>query len=236
MTSKLKELCDTVCKISAKAGEILLREYTNNGDPENAAIASNNLITTLLSDLHLPAFIITPITDPAPFNLREKSMVWLVHPLDGIEAFSTNNNEFTINIALIVKGDPALGVIHQPTTNLTWWAYTNGGGWRTDSTKTTTRLYSNSIDITQPGLRIVIQPDIPLPSGYVYPQITKVWSSLKFVMVAEGIEDVCPQNNDDEPEWSVAAGHIIIKESGRKTSECIKYNTRELLVQKFIIL
>ena len=42
-------------------------------------------------------------------------------PLDGTKEFINRNGEFTVNIALIDKNTPILGVIHIPVTNETYW-------------------------------------------------------------------------------------------------------------------
>ena len=39
---------------------------------------------------------------------------WLVDPLDGTKEFIKRNGEFTVNIALIVKGFPVIGIIYAP--------------------------------------------------------------------------------------------------------------------------
>jgi 3'(2'), 5'-bisphosphate nucleotidase len=52
-----------------------------------------------------------PVVGDAPF--------WLVDPLDGTKEFVNRNGEFTVNIAMIDGGRPALGVIHVPVTNRT---------------------------------------------------------------------------------------------------------------------
>ena len=39
---------------------------------------------------------------------------WLVDPLDGTKEFIKRNGEFTVNIALISKGKPIIGVVYAP--------------------------------------------------------------------------------------------------------------------------
>ena len=39
---------------------------------------------------------------------------WLVDPLDGTKAFIRGEGEFTVNIALIERGIPVLGVVYAP--------------------------------------------------------------------------------------------------------------------------
>ena len=49
------------------------------------------------------------------FGIRKKwKYLWLVDPLDGTKEFIKKNGEFTVNIALILKGNPIIGVIYVP--------------------------------------------------------------------------------------------------------------------------
>ena len=50
-----------------------------------------------------------------PFAERSGwDMLWIVDPLDGTKEFIKKNGEFTVNIALVEKGVPVLGVIYVP--------------------------------------------------------------------------------------------------------------------------
>ena len=50
-----------------------------------------------------------------PFKERSKwETLWIVDPLDGTKEFIKKNGEFTVNIALVEKGVPVLGVIYVP--------------------------------------------------------------------------------------------------------------------------
>ena len=46
---------------------------------------------------------------------------WLVDPLDGTKEFLKRNGEFTVNIALISRGTPVMGVVHVPCQGKTYW-------------------------------------------------------------------------------------------------------------------
>src|SRR5260221_13371673 len=47
-------------------------------------------------------------------------LFWLVDPLDGTKEFIGRNGEFTVNIALIERGEPVLGVVHVPALGVTY--------------------------------------------------------------------------------------------------------------------
>lgn len=55
----------------------------------------------------------------APFAERRRwRRFWLVDPLDGTKEFVKRNGEFTVNIALIQRGRPVLGVVYAPVSGL----------------------------------------------------------------------------------------------------------------------
>jgi 3'(2'), 5'-bisphosphate nucleotidase len=49
-----------------------------------------------------------------PQSLAESGTYWLVDPLDGTLAFVQGERDFSVNIGLIVNGEPVLGVIYAP--------------------------------------------------------------------------------------------------------------------------
>jgi 3'(2'), 5'-bisphosphate nucleotidase len=54
----------------------------------------------------------------------------LLDPFDGAKEFINGTNEFTVNAALIENGRPALGVVHAPALDLTYYAVRGSGAWR----------------------------------------------------------------------------------------------------------
>ena len=77
----------------------------------NADIASNEAIMKGLKE-----FSDFPIVSEESIieydNRKEWKKYWLVDPLDGTKDFIAKNNQFTINIALINKNEPVLGLLY----------------------------------------------------------------------------------------------------------------------------
>jgi 3'(2'), 5'-bisphosphate nucleotidase len=55
---------------------------------------------------------------------------WLVDPLDGTEEFVNRNDEFTINIAVIRRRRPILGVVYAPVYDLLYFAHRRLGAFK----------------------------------------------------------------------------------------------------------
>ncbi len=161
---------------------------------------------------------------------------WLVDPLDGTKDFIAKNGQFTINIALIEKNKPILGVVYVPVSDDIYYAeYTKGA-------------YKNNIRIFNTSNRTqLIATDSNFHSSTLVDEFLKKYeiknivyygSSLKICKLAEGDIDVYPRLNGTK-EWDTAASHIIANESGCKlvdtvTKKELKYNKKDIKNNFFI--
>jgi 3'(2'), 5'-bisphosphate nucleotidase len=153
---------------------------------------------------------------PAILGNTPEDRFFLVDPLDGTREFISRNGEFTVNIALIRGGAPALGVGHAPALGESFWAAGPGEAWR-----------------ERAGERAAIAARRPPAGGMVAlasrshmtPE-TEAWlaerpiaglaqagSSLKFCRLAEGAADVYPRLGRTM-EWDIAAGHAVLAAAG----------------------
>ena len=55
---------------------------------------------------------------------------WCIDPIDGTKEFIKKNGEFTINIALVHRGEPVLGVVFAPALNEIYWAKKGNGAFK----------------------------------------------------------------------------------------------------------
>jgi 3'(2'), 5'-bisphosphate nucleotidase len=149
----------------------------------------------------------------------------LVDPVDGTREFLDHNGEFTVNIALIVKGEPRAGVIYAPALEKLW--MTGRGAFAVD--------VAPGAKLPPPSARRAIHARRPRASGLVafasrshsdaqteaflaelpVKQRRCAGSSLKFCAVAEGKADVYPRFGPTM-EWDTAAGDAILRAAGGK--------------------
>jgi 3'(2'), 5'-bisphosphate nucleotidase len=147
---------------------------------------------------------------------------WLVDPLDGTREFVLRNGEFTVNIALVVQGEPALGVVLAPALGDhdggTLWAGGTGlGAWRESAQG------RQPIACRQPpdeGLTVLASRahgDAPALQAFLAGQrvarITNAGSSLKLCRLADGSADLYPRFGRTM-EWDIAAGHAVLAAAG----------------------
>ena len=107
-------------------------EITSKPDdsPVTAAdIAAHAVILEGLTQL-TPDIPVLSEEDPPAWDVRRHwQRYWLVDPLDGTKEFIKRNGEFTVNIALIEKGKPVLGVVYAPVMKVMYSA-ADGKAWK----------------------------------------------------------------------------------------------------------
>ncbi len=69
------------------------------------------------------------LTEEESDNLErlEKNYAWIIDPLDGTKSFVNKCDDFTVNIALVYKNIPILGVIYVPAKNELYYASIGNG-------------------------------------------------------------------------------------------------------------
>lgn len=113
--------------IAKKAGDEIMKIYQqdfdvdykkNNSPLTKADIHSNEVIIKNLENLYPDIPILSEENNEIPYKIRKNwDYFWIIDPLDGTEEFVKKNGEFTVNIALIYKNMPILGVIYAPVLN-----------------------------------------------------------------------------------------------------------------------
>jgi 3'(2'), 5'-bisphosphate nucleotidase len=145
-----------------------------------------------------------------------------VDPLDGTRGFAKGGDEFTVNIALVERGAPVMGVVFAPASGELY-AGEPGRALRTKYDAKTQAVVDAPALIrtasSSPQWRIVASDFsgrnertsvfVSVLNGVK----THASSSIKFCRVAEGAADLYPRFGDVS-EWDVAAAHAILLAAG----------------------
>jgi 3'(2'), 5'-bisphosphate nucleotidase len=245
-----KNFLNDVINIGKFAGNEILKIYTkknlnisykNDSSPLTFAdLISNKVILSNLKKLTPKIRIISEESVDSFIPGKYEDFYWCIDPLDGTKEFINKNGEFTVNIALIHKKRPVLGVIHIPTKNISYAALKSFGAFRIDHKGSFTKIHSCSGH--SKSLRIVtsrshLESDtmnfISINDG----NILKAGSSLKFTLLAEGSADLYPRFSPTMI-WDTAAGDIILEEAGGiiydLNKKKLKYDPEYLKNPKFI--
>ena len=238
-------------EIALKAGEAIMQiynkdfsiEYKDDKSPlTEADLKSNEIICTNLQKLYPNIPIMSEENKQVSYYIRKNwEYYFCVDPIDGTKEFIKKNDEFTINIALIYKNRPILGVVYAPALNELYWAD------RKNSYKNMNKLPLNINQTPKEKLFVVASKSHLSPETQEFidkldskeiEQIAK-GSSLKLCMVAEGIADIYPRLAPTM-EWDTAAADAIVRCAGKMTyqyenNEPMVYNKENLLNPWFIV-
>ncbi len=219
-------------------------EYKDDKSPlSEADIKANEIICTSLLKLFPNIPIMSEENRQIEYkNRKDWEYYWCIDPIDGTKEFIKKNGEFTINIALIHKNSPVLGVVYAPALKDIYWSKQNTGAFK-NGLKLPLHVNNNpkeslSIVASKSHLSKETQEFIDALLTKEIKQISK-GSSLKLCMVAEGIADIYPRLAPTM-EWDTAAADAIVRESGKMTyqfdsKEPMVYNKQNLLNPWFVV-
>ena len=235
-------------------------EITSKDDNSPLTIAdraSNQVIINYLDKTQHP--IISEENKLLAYETRKNwNTCWIVDPLDGTKEFIKKNGEFTVNIALCLKGEPIFGVIYVPVSRELYYGHTgHNKAFKTlldqeheirgGLFEEIDQIFPQSEDATKirvVGSRSHMNDDTKrfieeISTSYEEVEIVSKGSSLKFCLVAEGKADVYPRFAPTM-EWDTAAGHAICKAVGlevidQDTQQPMVYNREDLLNSYFLV-
>ena len=176
---------------------------------------------------------------------RDWEKYWLIDPLDGTKEFIKKNGEFTVNIALIKKNKPHLGIVYCPTNETLYYNDHEKSVFKKVGDDITTLNKRKSVNESTEGLRVVVsrshmsEETSDYVNKLIKPRLISCGSSLKFLYIADDRADIYPRFGPTM-EWDTGAAHSILNaldiqvinlDTGRELS----YNKENLLNPYFII-
>ena len=250
-----------VIEILLEAGEAVISIYKqpfsvkykgDNTPITEADEISHRIITEGLKKLTPEIPIISEEGKDIPYEERKRyESFWLVDPLDGTKEFIEKRDEFTLNVALITKEKPVLGVVYAPAKNTIYFAEKGKGAFRGevvageifDSIKLPLKFgFEQPLKVVASRSHMDRRTEdfIKRLSSNLPIEIKTAGSSLKFCLVAEGNADVYPRFSPTM-EWDTAAGHAVLEEAGGlvyslNTFKGLKYNKMNLKNNSFIAM
>lgn len=268
--SPFLEQCLTISLLAAtKAGEAILAVYQGDidasykDDKTPLTLADERAHAIIENHLLGEIPILSEEGRHAPYNERKGwEYFWLVDPLDGTKEFIKKRGEFTVNIALIHKNRPVLGVVFVPAGGSLYFAAEGIGAYKLKSAEIDSADLDRILDVAkklpldQPGnrsgskLRIVgsrshatkgLEAFVQrVKEKYGDVEFVQAGSALKFGLIAEGSADIYPRFGPTM-EWDTAAGQCVVEQSGgavlrlnEKTP--LDYNKRDLHNPNFICI
>lgn len=257
-------------KAALKGGEEIRSVYNDpNADFQVERKADNSPLTladrkaheaiqALLSQTPFP--VLSEEGALIPYEVRKAwEWLWIVDPLDGTKEFIKRNGEFTVNIALVERGVPTLGVIYLPVKNELYFGETTLGAYKLSGVeeiaddKTLEELMAEATRLPQlpasdsyvvVASRSHLTPETEtfieqIKKEHANVELISRGSSIKICLVAEGKAHVYPRFAPTM-EWDTAAGDAIARAAGMSVCHTdgitpLCYNKENLLNPWFIV-
>lgn len=234
-------MLDDVKQIARAAGAAIMAVYesddfnvqrkSDDSPLTKADLAAHKVICEGLRALETQYPIISEESSDISWEQRKHwCRYWLVDPLDGTKEFIKRNGEFTVNIALIEKGVPVMGVVYAPVLDAMYTGERDMGAFLNDK--------PIKVTVNAPAtLRVVGSRSHPSQDttdwldalGKPY-EMVPMGSSLKICLVAEGEADIYPRLGPT-CEWDTAAAHAVLSAAGGEittiTGDPLLYNQKE---------
>lgn len=224
----------SVITLLEKAGEEIMRIYrtddfqTRIKDDKSpvtmADLSADKIIKSGLAEITPGIPVFSEETKDISYDVRsEWQTLWILDPLDGTKEFIARNDEFCISLALVKGQNPEAGFIYAPVTGESWYALKNNGAYKIEGGKTFSLPLSDEkgpykINISRTHHTDKEAAWIENFSRDNVALIKIHGSAVKFCRIAEGVSDLYPKFSLIH-EWDIAAGHIIIEESGGRIIE-----------------
>ena len=242
-----------IVTIAKEAGNAIMQVYKQDFEVEYKKDSSpltladkkaNDIIEDGLNQLSVSLPILSEEGNDIPYKDRKHwEYFWLVDPLDGTKEFVKKNDEFTVNIALIHKDTPILGVVYAPALDICYWAKQGEGAFKDGKKlplKAADQHNTYKIIVSRSHMSDETQAFIDAIDTNKEKELISIGSSLKICLVAEGEADIYPRLGPTM-EWDTGAAHAIIQESGGSVRGYINfqylkfiYNKKKLLNSWFV--
>jgi 3'(2'), 5'-bisphosphate nucleotidase len=213
------------------AGAAIMTIYDTEFDVETKAddspltqadLASHRILAAGLAQLSPDIPLFSEESEVPPFEVRRDwHRYWLVDPLDGTKEFVSRNGEFTVNVALIERHRPRLGVVGVPVRRQVYVGVEGSGAYRlTGGAKEP--LAGRAFRDDRPLVVVASRSHggerleryvTALEGAFGGVSRTPVGSSLKLCILAEGAADLYPRLGPTS-EWDIAAAHAVLNAAG----------------------
>lgn len=235
---------DIILDVYRSSFDVIIKE--DNSPVTKADIAADEIIREIIFSSFPNDRILSEESEDDLTRLNEEH-IWVVDPLDGTKDFVERTDEFTVNIAYVVNGEPVVGVILHPVGNKLYYASKGQGSFvldlatnedkkiNTTSRTTNLRVLTSHFHVKQQ------ETEYYQKHKDIIGEVLNVGSSLKACLIAEGKAELQLKLGPGSKEWDIASSHIIVSEAGgtflKPNGEKFLFNKENVMNEKgFIVI
>jgi len=200
-------------------------KYKDGGEPVTEAdLAANALIVSRLAQ-EFPGDAILSEELPDDGSRQGKPRVWMVDPIDGTRDFIRGQPGYVVMIGLCLDGQPALGVVAQPSTGVVWSGVVGQAAWRDGPDGTRVPVRTSTL-AKPPGVRIVVsgsrrssQIDAFRRALGVTDEMNMGSVGMKVALVCQGERDLYLYPGEQTKLWDTCGPEAILIAAGGRMSD-----------------
>ena len=205
-----------------------------------ADIESNRIIIDKLSKNFRNIKLISE--ESSERSLHGGEEFFIIDPLDGTKEFIKKNGEFTVNIALIQKTRPVLGIVELPVSFTQYYS----DGYKSYKKVKNSEKIITSEKLTDYVITISRSHQDDKTDEFIknlkkntdkFVNITEAGSSLKFCLIAEGLANIYIRTGNTM-EWDIAAGNAVLNTANANLCDTslnkLRYGKENFKNQAFI--
>jgi 3'(2'), 5'-bisphosphate nucleotidase len=155
---------------------------------------------------------------------RSGERLWIIDPIDGSRGFAQKNGQFSVMVALVERGEMALGVVLEPATRRLTYAVRGGGCWARDGDAEEATCHVSRV--AELGKATLIQShtrpaNVPSRQAVALQpaRVEQTHSAgVKLARVARGEADLYVNHYPNFHDWDICAGHILVVEAGGRAT------------------
>ena len=204
--SKAKKISEDGVKITIKAD----KSPVTNGDLEVDKILRGEI------EKLTPNIAIISEETVNLQNQNKNKTFWLIDPIDGTKDYIKKRDEYTLNAALIINLNLALGIVYAPAKDRLFFSYGHGDAFEIkggDKKKLNCEKKYKNDTIGLANSDTTPKEILDIYNKYGVTKSLRMSSSLKFCTIAAGEADIYAAK-PRAFEWDIAAGHAIVSHAG----------------------
>lgn len=227
MDNNLNEYLEFAKNIAKNAGKIMLKYFNQS----NGASYKGDKTIVTLADTEINSFLIKMVKEKYPTHsvdgeeeqFGSSDYVWVCDPVDGTAMYARHIPVAVFSLALVIKGEPVVGVVFDPFTYSLYTAIKGSGAYKNDE-----KICVNDFEIDD--MKTVCNFDYWINADY---NITNVLNELRkrayFVELGSVIRAcMCIATGDFSlaifpgtlhKNCDIAAVKVIVEEAGGKVTD-----------------
>ena len=136
MDNQLEEYLDFAKDIAKHAGKVMIKYFNQN----NGASYKGDKTIVTLADTEINSYLIKQVKEKYPSHsvdgeeeqFGKNDYVWVCDPVDGTAMYARHIPVAVFSLALVVKGEPIIGVVYDPFTSSLYTAIKGKGAYKNE--------------------------------------------------------------------------------------------------------